>query len=80
MGYSNSDEEMSANYYTKLMSLIPFRLGETNNCPHITFVSGMTEKVDDPTRVILSYGINDCTGRIVEIDKSEIVRLLFDPF
>jgi hypothetical protein len=40
----------------------------------------MTEKVGDDTKVIVGYGINDCVPRFVEIDKSEIGRLLFNPF
>jgi hypothetical protein len=39
----------------------------------------MTEKAGDDSKIILGYGINDCVPRFVEIDKSEIARLLFDP-
>jgi len=50
------------------------------NCPFITFISGMVESIGNPDRVVLAYGINDCTSRFVEVEKSEIVRMLFHPF
>lgn len=34
---------------------------------------GIVEKVDDPTRVIISYGVSDCLSRIIEVSKDEIV-------
>jgi hypothetical protein len=46
------------------------------DCPSINFVSGMTLKADDPSTIIIAYGINDCSSRMVEIDVSEIKRLL----
>jgi hypothetical protein len=75
LGWPSHDERGSS----------PFqRLGDTlklienfEDCPSINFVSGMTLKADDPSTVILAYGINDCTSRMVEIDVSEIKRLLF---
>ena len=35
------------------------------------------EKADDATSVVIGYGINDCTSRILEVKKEEIVRMLF---
>ena len=40
----------------------------------------MTTKYNDESKVVISYGINDCLSRFVEIDKSEIIRMLWDPF
>jgi hypothetical protein len=54
-------------------------MGQAEECPQITSISGITETAHDSSKVILSYGINDCVSRFVEIDKSEIVRLLFHP-
>ena len=51
---------------------------EEFDCPEISFVSGLTEHATDNARAILSYGINDCTSRVVLIDKSEISRYLFN--
>jgi hypothetical protein len=78
MGFSSKEEEKE-NYYSKLTRGRPLVMGEKENCPFITFVSGMTEKAGDSSKLILSYGINDCVPRFVEVDKSEIVRLLFNP-
>jgi hypothetical protein len=47
-------------------------------CPRIHFVSGITYKVNDPTTVVLTYGINDCVARIVEVSIEDILSLLFD--
>jgi hypothetical protein len=72
------EEEAKGNYHTKLSRSLPNRLGHVNECPHITFVASIIEAAGDPSKIILSYGLNDCTARIVEIDKSEITRILFE--
>ena len=54
---------------------------ETFSCPQIHFVSSFVEKVGDSSSSVIGYGINDCTPRIVEVEKKEIARMLFsDPF
>jgi hypothetical protein len=53
---------------------------EYPKCPRIHFVSGMTEKADDPSQVIISYGVNDCVSKFVILDKQPILRLLFTPY
>jgi hypothetical protein len=73
------EEEAEGNYHTKLSRSIPNVLGHSNECPSITFAPTMIEAVDDPSKFIVTYGLNDCTARIVEIDKSEITRILFEP-
>jgi hypothetical protein len=77
-GYPD-EEEAKENYYAKLTHARNLIMGEPENCPFITFVSGITEKVGNPSKVIIGYGINDCISRFVEVDKSELVRLLFHP-
>ena len=53
---------------------------ETFSCTQIHFVSSFIEKIEDPATPLIGYSINDCTPRIVEVSKKEIVRLLFpDP-
>jgi hypothetical protein len=54
-------------------------MGEPDNCPFSKFVSGITEKAGDPSKVIIGYGINDCISSFVEVDNSELVLLLFHP-
>ncbi len=45
-------------------------------CPRIHFISGITEKIDDPDSVVISYGINDCYPRMLELRKDFLVQLL----
>jgi hypothetical protein len=78
LGFS-SEEENEQNYYSQLTRSKPLIIGEEENCPQIALVSGMTEKAGDGSKIILGYGINDCVPRFVEVDKSEIARLLFNP-
>jgi hypothetical protein len=73
-----SEEENEQNYYSQLIRARPLIVKEAENCPQITFISSMTEKAGDDSKIIVGYGINDCVPRFVEIDKSEIERLLFD--
>jgi hypothetical protein len=77
-GYPDK-EEAKENYYANMTLARTLLMGEPENCPLITFVSGITEKAGDPSKVIIGYGINDCISRFVEVDKSELVRLLFHP-
>ncbi|KAL7549896.1 hypothetical protein ACHAWF_013155 [Thalassiosira exigua] len=52
----------------------------TFDCPQMHFVSTFVEKAGAPDKTVVGYGLNDCTPRLVEVDKAEIVRLLFpDP-
>ncbi|KAL7462645.1 hypothetical protein ACHAXS_003022, partial [Conticribra weissflogii] len=50
---------------------------ETFECPQMQYVSSFIEKVGDPSKTVIGYGLNDCTPRLVEVEKSEIGRLLF---
>jgi hypothetical protein len=49
------------------------------NCPRIHFISGIAEKVGDDSKVILAYGVSDCLSRFVEVDKSDIAKMLWYP-
>jgi hypothetical protein len=49
----------------------------TLNCPVIHFVTGMTEKVEDPETLILAYGVADCTPWFAEVKKADVVQMLF---
>ena len=51
-------------------------LNETYDCPNIHFISGLAEYVGDPTKVIISYGVNDCYPRMFVAEKEDIVRNL----
>ena len=53
-------------------------MGRTFNCPRIHFVTGMVENADDPSKVIIFYGVNDCVPRMIVVDKAEIIQMLFD--
>ena len=53
--------------------------GVSYNCPQIQFISGMVDKVGDPSRVIISYGVNDGISRVVEVEKAYIAKMLFTP-
>jgi hypothetical protein len=42
----------------------PMQMKDTTfHCPRIHFIMSVIDKVDDPTRVIISYGVNDCLTR-----------------
>jgi len=44
-------------------------------------VETIIDKVDDASTVVIGYGLNDCTARLVEVAKNDIAKLLFpDPF
>lgn len=50
---------------------------EIYQCPYIHFVTGFAEVVGDASRVIISYGVNDCHPRMIVIDKSEVIERLW---
>jgi hypothetical protein len=49
------------------------------NCSRIHFITGITEKVGDDSKVILAYGVSDCLSRFVEVDKADIAKMLWYP-
>lgn len=49
---------------------------EEFDCPRIHFVTGIAEKVGDEETVIVSYGVNDCYPRMMEVSKKFLVSLL----
>jgi hypothetical protein len=51
---------------------------EAYDCPAIHFASGIAETVDDPTKAIIAYGVNDCYPRMIVVDKKDIEKKL-DP-
>ena len=64
-------------YYANLTSSRRLQLGnETMNCPGIHFVSGLTDS-EDPSQLIIGYGINDCFARFVVVDKAEVAHMLW---
>jgi hypothetical protein len=83
LGYVDAEVEKGLQQSTSpLISVKMDRMhfaGEFFDCPRLHFVTGMVDKVGDDSRVILSYGVNDCFSRFVEIEKSEIARLLWNP-
>ena len=46
------------------------------DCPRIHFVTGVAEKMGDNSTVIISYGVNDCYPRMIEVPKEFLVALL----
>ena len=93
---TTNDDEGDYNPYSSLTRNRPLRQNNvTFDCPQISFISSFIEKKkkkeemsDDDTTLssskssstIIGYGLNDCTGRLVEVKKSEIMRLLYpDP-
>ena len=72
---NESDNEQvwgAANEYKLTINDIIFE-----NCPAIHFVTGIAEKLgDEEHTAIISYGVNDCYPRMVEVSKKFLVSLL----
>ena len=51
--------------------------GSEYKCPRIHFVTGISDKADDSSKFILAYGVNDCLSRFVEINKQDVVTMLW---
>jgi hypothetical protein len=52
-------------------------LGERfEKCPRIHFVSGMTLKSQDPSTLVITYGINDCVSAITQVTVKAVQQLL----
>ena len=79
-GFANSPKGTKyGNPYTQLQPDALHVLVKFHQCPRIHFVSGMTLKADDPSKLIVTYGINDCVPRMVVVDMNDILRMLFEP-
>ncbi len=72
---NQSDNEQvwgAANEYKLTINGIVFE-----NCPAIHFVTGIADKLgDEEHTAIISYGVNDCYPRMVEVSKQFLVSLL----
>jgi hypothetical protein len=75
-----SDSERENPYIRMQMDSVKLIDFEYNSCPRIHFVSGMVEKADDKSKLIIAYGVNDCVPRMVVIDKADVLRMLFAPY
>ena len=53
--------------------------GMTFECPRIHFITGIAEKLGEEEKVIISYGVNDCYPRMIEVSKSFLISLLKPP-
>ena len=51
--------------------------GVVYDCPVIQFPSGMTESATNSSVLLVAYGINDVTSRIVQIKKRDVATWLF---
>lgn len=72
---SNADEK--ENYFNVVARQQHFRMGDELECPKISFATGLTDMGDG--KVAISYGINDCTGRMMVVNKSGIAKMLIEP-
>lgn len=62
------DEGGRSNPYSVLTHNRPLsQNNETFSCPQIHYVSTLVEKVDDPSSVVIGYGLNDCTGESLNL-------------
>jgi hypothetical protein len=59
------------------MDQSPLIIDNAFRCPRIHSVSGTVAKADDPTQVIVAYGINDCVPRMVQVAVEDILSMLF---
>jgi hypothetical protein len=66
------------NPYTN-MSTEKLYIGQEYDCPKIHFVGSMIEMANDPSKLIVAYGVNDCVPRTVVIELADVLRMLFSP-
>jgi len=51
---------------------------KSHDCPNVHFVVSMIEKESDKSKLIVSYGVNDCVPRFLEMSKRHaMIHLLF---
>lgn len=51
-------------------------VNEAYNCPKIQFATGIVEKSDDEDIVLISYSVNDCYPRTIQVSKDKILDML----
>lgn len=79
LGFPDTREVEHQNPYGRFSIDHKLRLGYNYfDCPKIHFVSGLVD-TPDGDHVILSYGVADCSPRMVKVRKADILRMLF-PF
>lgn len=77
LGFPSSDQEMAQNPNNLFLRNKIHHFNHTDlECPLIEFVTSITTAVDDPEKVIVGYGLNDCVARFVKMEKSDISKML----
>jgi hypothetical protein len=78
LGFPSHEEMQASGHPYRQLAAFPAVIGGiTYKCPRIHYVTGIVDKVDDPSKLIVSYGINDCFSRFVVVEKADVVRMLF---
>lgn len=78
--FPDDDSDVDARAMVNVTRWRVLRLGDElvyPDCPRIHFVSGMTLDARDASKVVIAYGINDCVSRLIQVDLSAMVKLLF---
>lgn len=79
-GFPEDEEAINLPYANATKSMNKLEIyNKVYPCPTVQTATGITEKVDQPTNVIVSYGINDCIPRMVELHKQDLAHRLFLP-
>jgi len=53
-----------------------FLVDHKYDCPTIHFITGLVDKIGDSSKVLISYGVNDCYPRMIEVQKQYLLSLL----
>lgn len=78
----NVDVDPYATLFSKQESngttrMFEFQGQSYTSCPRVHFVSGISEKAGDPSKMIVAYGVCDCYSRMVEVHKRDFAKSLF---
>lgn len=77
---TSETEQTSNEQVAGATSTYKLKIQETQfDCPRIHFITGVAEKIGDEDTIIVSYGVNDCYPRMMEVKKSFLVSLLRSP-
>mmetsp|Transcript_29809 Transcript_29809/g.45441 ORF Transcript_29809/g.45441 Transcript_29809/m.45441 type:complete len:748 (-) Transcript_29809:928-3171(-) len=79
-GFPGDEEALHLPYANATKSMNKLEIyNNVYPCPTVQLATGMTQNIEKPAHIIVSYGINDCIPRMVELHKQDLAHRLFLP-
>lgn len=78
LGFPSGEEIAASTNPYAYMHTTRLTVGDEYECPRIHFIGGMLVKADEPDKLVLTYGVNDCYSRVAVLSMADVISMLFE--